>query len=319
MSIKSIVVLAIGIILIATLTVPYCFPQTNEETLDVVVVDGQSNAQYWGWNTNNICSATIVNESGLEAPEHNLYYYGDSTPTFYGPVYTQPTYDTTLASYDLHLMYENDAWTIGGYGPTMAKMISERSGHDVLVIDVGVGAAPIQWLTSTGPGGIWAVKIIQDALDKVPSGYSVDMLGMVWAQGESDSLTNVDTYIGYFDNLYEKFNTEFGLEKVYIIKTRDAYGGNSITAQEQLAEDNDNITIATSITDDFTIDNGLLVSDGLHYSQAGRTAIAEVLGEVIEYNDHSENESLELLKVIPIILVVALVVGAIGFVVVKRD
>lgn len=318
MAIKTILILTVGIILVGSLLAPLCFPQNDENTLDVVVIDGQSNAQYWGWTSNNICSPSIVNASGLEAPEHDLYYYGDATPTYYGPVYTQPTYDTTLASYDLHKMYDGE-WKIGSYGPTLAKMLSERSGHDVLVIDVGVGAAPIQWLTTTGPGGIWAEKIISDALSKVPSKYHVDILGMIWAQGESDAGTTVDTYIERFNTLYNSLNDKFGLDKVYIIKTRDAYGGNAITAQEQLAAENDNITIATSIADTFTQENGLLNSDNLHYTQQGRTVIAEILGGAITFNEHPANENLELLKVLPILVIVALIMVAVGAIYLRRS
>jgi len=318
MTLKSVILLTVGVILVGSLLVPFCFPQEDDNTLDVIVIDGQSNAQYWGWTANNICDPSAVNASGLGAPSHDLYYYGDATPTYYGPVYTQPTYDTTLASYDLHKMYDGD-WKIGSYGPTLAKMISERSGHDVLVIDVGVGAAPIQWLTSTGPGGIWAEKIISDALSKVPSKYHVDMLGMVWAQGESDASTAVATYVERFNTLYNSLNDKFGLEKVYIIKTRDAYGGNAILAQEQLAADNENISIATDITDTFTTENGLLNTDNLHYTQKGRTAIAEILGETIAYNEHPANESLELLKVVPVIIIAALVLAAAGIVMVRKS
>ena len=308
----------IGIVLTGAVVIPFCYTQTDEDTLDVIIVDGQSNAQYWGWATNSICSPSIVNDSDLGAPTHNLYYYGDSTPTYYGTVYTEPSYDTSLDSYDLHSMYDNGSWVIGSYGPALAKTLSERSGHDVLIIDVGVGAAPIQWLTITGPGGIWAEKIISDALSKVPSKYHVDMLGMVWAQGESDKNTAVDTYIERFNLLYNSLNVKFGLEKVYIIKTRDAVGGNSITAQEQLAAENENIIIATDITDTFTTENGYLRPDNLHYSQQGRTVIAEILGETIAYNEHPANESLELLKVVPVIIIVALVLAAADVVIVRK-
>jgi len=317
MAIKSILLVTIGVILVGSFLTPLCFPQEENNTLDVVIIDGQSNAQYWGWGANNLCSPSIVNASGLEAPTHNLYYYGDSTPTYYGPVYTNPTYDTTLTSYDLHKMYDGE-WKIGSYGPTLAKLLSERSGHDVLVIDVGVGAAPIQWLTTTGPGGMWAEKIITDALSKVPTRYHIDMLGMVWAQGESDASTAVDTYIERFNTLYNSLNDKFGLDKVYVIKTRDAVGGNSITAQEQLAAENENIVIATSITDTFTTENGLLNTDNLHYTQQGRTVIAEILGSEITFNEHPANENLELLKALPILVIVALLVAAVGAIAHRR-
>lgn len=319
MSVKFVVLLAVGIILIGVLVVPFSIQQTDDNTLDVIIVDGQSNAQYWGWANNWMCNPSVVNESGLEAPSHNLYYYGDSTPTYYGVTYAEATYDTTLQSYDLHPMYDNGAWVIGGYGPVLGKTLSDRSGHDVLIIDVGVGAASISWLTSTGPGGVYADRIISDALSKVPSGYRIDILGMVWAQGEADKNTSVSTYIENFNKLYADFNNRFGLEKVYIIKTRDAVGGNSIEAQNQLAEDNPNIVIATDITDTFTTDNGYLRPDELHYSQQGRSLIAGILGDQISYTEHAENEYLDLLNVLPVLLIVVLVATAAGAIFIKRD
>lgn len=319
MAAKTIITATIAIMLTAVILVPACFPQSEDNTLDVVIIDGQSNAQYWGWYTNTICSPTIVNETGLGAPEHKLYYYGDSTPVYYGETYAAATYDTTLESYGIHEMYQDGAWVIGSYGPILAKELSERSGHDVLVIDVGVGAAPISWLSATGPGGVWADKIISDALDKLPENYHIDMLGMVWAQGESDASTAVDTYIDYFYRLYDDFNEKFGLEKVYIIKTRDAYGGNAITAQEQLAEENENIVIATSITDEFTTENGYLKADGIHYTQYGRNVIAEILGESIAFEEHLDGEYFELMKIIPPIIILGILLGVVATVIRNRE
>ena len=318
MTLKTIILITVGIILTGSMLVPICSNDLDADSmLDVVIIDGQSNAQYWGWTTNYVCNVADVNNSDLGAPRHNLYYYGDETPTYYGRVYTEPTQDGSLDNFGIHSMYEGE-WKIGSYGPALAKTLSERSGHDVLIIDVGVGAAPVQWLTSTGPGGIWAERIITDALSKVPEKYHVDMLGMVWAQGESDKNTSVDTYIGYFNTLYNSLNEKYGLEKVYIIKTRDEVGGNSITAQEQLAANNSNITIATDITDTFTTDNGYLRPDELHYSQQGRTLIGEILGEKIDLIEHPASNVESIVQLIPIFVIVAIVMCAVGLIVVRR-
>ena len=319
MILKWVVAATIGVIVTTMLLIPVCNLQDDENTLDVIVIDGQSNAQYWGWTTNNICSPSQVNSSGLEAPTHNLYYYGDSTPIDYGITYPTPTYDITFESYDIHPMYQNDSWVVGGYEPVLARSISEKSGHDVLIINVGVGAAQIKWLTSTGPGGIWADKVISHALSKIPSGYHVDMLGLVWAQGESDDDTPVDTYIERFNKLYDDFSSTFGINKVYIVKTRDAVGGNSIIAQNELAADNENITIATDITDEFTTANGYLNTDNLHYTQSGRSLIAEKLGEVIEYNEHEKFQGQDLIALIPLLVIIGLIIGITGIIIMRRE
>ncbi len=116
----------------------------EENALDVLVIDGQSNAAYW----NSFSNVEVNEEYVSSAPQHNLYYYGSE----YHPIVYEECYSVT--DYGLYPMYdENNKWRIGGYEPILASIISEKLNHDLLIINVAVGAKSIAWLCPTGGGG----------------------------------------------------------------------------------------------------------------------------------------------------------------------
>lgn len=274
--------------------------------LDVIIIDGQSNAEY-------STSKARVNPAliDLPIPHHKLMYYGTESAAnnFLSDSYVPD------GIYDMN---RDGIWMIGGLEPTLAYYYSERSGHDVLTINVARGAMSITALAPDGEYWQRGSKVISDALALV-SGYShVNMVGWVMLQGEADKNMAVDTYKSHFLDLVDYFDS-IGANQCYLAKTREYYGGNATTAQDQLVQEYDNIHMATTITDTFTEANGDLVNgDPIHYSQRGRNIVGQALGEAMEVY---ELPGAELISVIPIIIAVAIllgVVGVVGSIMIKR-
>lgn len=276
-----------------------------DNVLDVIIIDGQSNAEY-------STSQARVNPAliDLPLPHHKLMYYG--TPTAANYLYGD------VPSTGIYEMNRDGYWVIGGLEPTLAYYYSERSDHDVLTINIAVGAQSITKLAPNGDYWVKGSESIKEALSMV-SGYRLNMVGWIMLQGEADKNMAVDTYKSHFLDLVDYFDS-IGADQCYLVKTREYYGGNATTAQEELVEEYPNIHMATTITDTFTEANGLLVNgDPIHYSQLGRNVVGKA---VAEYMDVYSMPGSEIISVIPTIMVVAILlstVGAIAVILSKRD
>lgn len=293
---KLIVTVAIAVIALTTVLIPVLNDAGHSpNTLDVIIIDGQSNAAYYSLDTSR-CNPELVD---LPLPHHKLMYYGtENAPN---------DYLIGATSDGIYEMNRGDRWVIGGIEPTLAFYYSERSGNDVLTINIARGA---QSITALAPEGEYWQKgsaSIADALSMV-SGYRINMAGWVMLQGEQDKTMAVETYKEHFMSLANYFDS-IGANQCYLVKTREYYGGNATIAQSELVNEHDNIHMATDITDTFTVENGMLVNgDPLHYSQRGRNAVGEALGNYIEVNTPP---GMELLPIIPVIIIVAILLGVV--------
>lgn len=308
---KKIIALIIPIVLFAAIVVPVSTHSgTTSNTLDVVILAGQSNAEY-GY-TNDTTDPALVNEEYQETPTHKLYYYGGDRPA-------NPWF-ASWGSWGVQEMY-NDAWTIGGYEPILANEISKKTNHDVIVINMGVGARTVYQLNPHNHQypGVYGKTVLDSALTEISPEYSnLSMLGWIWIQGESDKDTPIAEYIAQFREV-QSFFKSYGAEKCYIVHTRDYYGGNANLAQDQLVANDDNIMYATFASDSFTVENGTLVSwEPIHYSQKGRDIIAHDLIEAIAIPAPSENANYTMLAIIPLIILVAIVAFAAKILIVRR-
>lgn len=297
------------VILIGSFLVPIVDDSSDaDDTLEVLVIAGQSNAAYGGF-----VNPTLVNQE-IPKPSTNVYYYGtDTKPIWYGYP-NNPTYDTTFESYDIHSMINNGSWSIGGYEPGIAYAISEKSNCDVLVINVGISSATIQFLQPDDTGGTYVKNVINDALSKVNSKYKIDKVGYMWLQGESNYNTNVDTYISYFDTINDWYHSQ-GFDTCYMVQTRPYNGGNASVAQLQICKTNYSVVLASTAPDTFTVDNGMMVSDNLHYSQKGRDVICNDVASQLQVSYHFDSQGTNLLVVIPFVVIAALLVAVVRIVI----
>lgn len=244
-------------------------------TLDVWFLTGQSNSAYYKADTS---TASPV------APLGTSYYFGTSDgPVEVGTV-TEFTYDPET-DYQFYSMTNPDGTAhIGNIEQPFAAEYYEKVGNKVYVINGGIGGA---WVTSFMPSTgnyYWYEKEIFErginAIDQ--SNYRINYVGMLWVQGESNSTMSVNAYKIAFTDWYEATtgrSTEYvfndlKIDSILISQTRDPNGtSNAVEAQKQLASSLDGVYLATDIADTFTVANGKMASDDLHYSQLGDNEI----------------------------------------------
>lgn len=312
--IKKIIIIAIAVLLLPLVVKVSEDPDAwKGDVLDVMIIDGQSNAAYG----TDIANPTVVASDFPDAPNKKLLYYGTSTkPITYG-LPGNPNYDTTFESYGIHEMY-SDGWIIGGYEPGLAYILSERSGHDVLIINIAVPGATVAELSPSGECGIYGKAVINHALDGVRDQYdTLNMLGYVWAQGEADYDTTIRQYEADFLAIKNDL-AKVGADECYIIKTR-AKWGNSVAAQTDLIHQYSDIVLGTNITDTFTVSDGTLMSDNTHYTQKGRDIIANILGDEIDLNEPKHTDVYTIAGVIVVVLIAGILLAAVAMLRYRSD
>lgn len=304
----------IAAIIVALSMIPIITESANgENTLEVLVISGQSNAAYRQVNLN------VVNED-VPLPTTNVYYYGTaSQPIWYGYP-SNPTYDETLDSYGIHSMLSNGEWKIGGYEPILAHAISTKSNCDVLIINVAISSATVANLTPNQIGGEYASKVIADALSKVDSKYQIEKIGYMWVQGESNYSTPIDTYIEQFE-LVNTWYHENGFDICYMVQTRPENSGNAALAQIQICNQDPTVILASTAPATFTVDNGLMEADNLHYTQRGRDIVGADIDAKLALEYHVRDSTLStMINVIPLVIIIGLILTAIGVLYVRsRD
>lgn len=305
MLLKNICLTVVAVILLGSFMMPIISDAAEDSVVDVIIVDGQSNAEDWG------SFSLTINDLYTEAPSRTVYYYGTPTTTTH---YN----DASGTVYGLQPMYKSGSWVIGGYGPALCTEYAAKNHHDICYINIGYSGQSITTLMPNGSVGTWGFKIVGDALQALEPKYDkINMIGWIWAQGEADSSMAVDTYISDFEVVQAKF-AEFGANHCYIIHTREYYGGNATEAQAQIAESDKNVTMTCLFTEDFTSADGEVFSDGpIHYTQKGRIIIAEELAKVIPTNAGGAEFSLYL--VIPAVMIVAIIIAAVSMFIRRND
>lgn len=317
--IKTILVLTIGVILSGCLLAPIIEDVDGETTLEVYVLAGQSNAAY-SLNSER-CNPDYV-DSHIPAPTTKTWYYGtESKPIRNGLSSSTPSdYDTTFESYSLWEMYRGGHWVIGGDEPALAYEIGERTNADVLIINAGVDNQKISELLPDTTCGQYVQEVISHALDHIDrTKYTeVNLNGVVWIQGESDNVANtsVESYktdFGVLRNWY----ASIGFNQWYIVQIRGLIHDVVATAQSELADEYNNVKL-TDVARGFTVANGLMTNDDIHYTQEGRDIVGKTVGEMTPENYHMRGGAYNLLKVIPLLVIVALLMAAVGAIAYSR-
>lgn len=296
------VAVIVSIIVIVAMIPAIQIDHADSDYIDVVIIDGQSNALYSQYSSR--VNPDVVNEY-LDVPDKKAYYFGDSYGSISYGTYNNLSYDTTLDSYGIHEMYSGDLWTIGGLEPGIASGLIEKNHRDVLVINVAVGAAPISWLITDG----WSIAsdVIDTATEQIMEMYpGINKIGWIMVQGEADGRTPVSVYESRFLTLMGKF-TNLGYEHCYSALPREG-SENSRLAQIELAQKNRDLSI-TGIADTFTIDNGLLWTDNVHYTQKGRLVLSESLMEMVPGTSDMMESLATIISVVPVILIAGLVLS----------
>lgn len=291
----------------------------GKAVLDVVFMWGQSNAAYRNPDTE---TATYP---GLGVG----YFYGYEDQS--GPLANENNtgFDLTRTGF-WSMVDEEGNLRIGDKPPAFTAEYHDLSGHRVYWVNAAIGNKAIS--TFLGPDGMlytYAKELIPKAIAAVDSNLFELRPGCwLWAQGEADASGTVSTYQARLKTVaYEVRTGELGggdlfsFDKVYIIKTRDVNGGNAAIAQIELCEQYSRFVMATVASDTFTLENGLIGSDNLHYSQLGNNIIGYEAAKTVVETEGIEKTKVPLadaLGTIPILVIGALLLSAVGFVILRN-
>lgn len=283
--------------------------QVAKAHLDICLMLGQSNAGYANVN---------LDEAPAPLPG-TAYYYGASSGSYNR---------IGFASASIHSMTSADGTAAtGDKAPSFAKKYYEITGHRVYWVCGAVDGVSIKTFDPDG-GTSWeyAKEVLKYAIRALdPAYYTYDSIGWMWIQGEADRNMDINEYKTRFLALDDAImDGDLGepFHHVFISKVKTNASG---SAQVQLAaEYPDIITMATTIADTFTIDNGLMGSDDLHYTQAGDNLIGEALGLSMGQwaLDHPADDSpsmiWKIIDIMPLLIVVAAIMVVISSILIRR-
>lgn len=255
--------------------------------LDVYLMTGQSNSAYY--------AADPSEASPL--PEPGTAYAFMLEDGQYGNLES-----ISSASMRPMVSLTGEALT-GDKAPSFAATVAEATGHKVYWICGGWGGRSINTFDPLG-GSTWNYmdRVVKAAYDAIPDGkYIVTDRYYMWIQGETDKAMAVGTYAAKFEAMNAAIiGGQLDGHKFahcFISLPRYVDSLNAYDAQELVAADNDTVTIATSAADGFTRENGLIATDGIHYTQEGDNIIGTDLGEAIaDYQGVSDDGGLSKMK-----------------------
>lgn len=291
----------------------------DKAPLGVFLLWGQSNAMYGYYDV------TVANE--CPPCETNGYYFGSTV----GPTVSYPNADRTaltndpLSNAELRSMINPDgSFKIGNIEASFTSAYSDNNQNiRPYFVNASVAGCALQYfipgaLGNTNIHTIWDAAIDAIDLDK----FEVQKQCWIMVQGESDGgWTTEQTYLSLFAQVYDDLKTTTDLDEGLIVRTRDTETFSTICqAQDAIVKTYPDIHMGCTATSSFTVENGLLRDDNLHYTQKGDNIIGEDCAETwMSLTDPAPMASLSILKLIPLLLILAGVAGIIAVVANPRD
>lgn len=241
--------------------------------LDVFLFLGQSNAANW---------AGVQSLQVSPTPHPGCGYY-------FGIPWHQANKNLGLqiSDYAFYPISTNNSTSrIGGIDAPFAIDYYNLTGHKSYMINGAIGGVNIESYLPGATSYEYAQELFDAAYAAIDTDRFVpEIQSYVWIQGESNANTAVSTYKSDFLQMHETLIggtfTDYGSFKMALIsKVRAVNAPNPSEAQIELCEEYpETIKMVTEISDTFTVENGLMTSDNLHYSQQGRNEIGLKLAE----------------------------------------
>lgn len=237
--------------------------------LDVYLFLGQSNAANW---------AGVVPSAADPIAHLGAAYY-------FGTIWHQSNknLNVSISDYDMRSMVTTSGNPrIGGTDEPFGAEYYKLTGHKIYVVNGAIGGTSVTTWVPEGSSYEYAQDLFEAAWAEIDLTHFIpEIKSYIWIQGESDATMSVSTYQGYFMSMHETlidgtFTDKGSFEYCLISLTQAA---NPSTAQEELAEENETILIASKLAQTFTVENGYLIADGLHYSQSGRNLLGVAIAE----------------------------------------
>lgn len=287
----------------------------SKADLAVFLLWGQSNSMYLNADPDQ------VNEDCAPL-KTRAYFYGIDTEEAYRPIISWKSGSTAVYPENgifLPTCAPDGKYLIGNIeAPFSSVYCDNLSNYRPYIINAGVGGMSLQsflpgTIYNTNTHNIWNRAI--DQIDETK--FNVHYAGWIMSQGEANSHTPIDTYIEYFDEVTADIADSFDLTKGVIIQTRD---GNAREAQEIIASTHSNVIIGSSASASFTVANGYLAEDGVHYTQKGDDIVGQESARAwLSFTQPAVVDYKGLLTVIVPLLIIAVVVTSARILLRARD
>lgn len=309
--IVGIIGIIISIVIVAA-SIPFFDVEDDDDDLYLFVITGQSNAAYYIHNT------TVAND--LPAPaKGNVFYYGTSgSSMYYGINPSSPTYDTTFESYSIQdITNDQNKFRIGGLESALASKFFNETGKKALIVNTSIGGQSITLMQPGELGYEYAADVIQHAIDLVGPEYNIRPATIFFIQGESDSSMAINDYKAYFGTMASAYMSLTHCGSITLGEVRPVNAPQIAAAQLQICDEDPDVYLGSMASGTFTVDNGLMTNDNLHYSQAGKNIVGTQLMDT--YLTAHKSEFIDpvaqyqaLIGIIPLLIIIGIVIATIG-------
>ena len=241
---------------------------------DIILMNGQSNAAYYNY-TRPPAAEDVANTPTL--PYGQAFYFGwsDGMPVFTG--------DNPSGCEIWDFMNPSTQQIrVCDKGPEFCRTYTDLTGKKAIWVSLGIPAKRIAaWNQPDGSAWVQDCRIMDyanTAIRDLP--FEIDRVIVLWSQGESDYLhsTGYDHYVESFTQLTRAAPEGWGwdIDAWYLLPGRTAQVGWVNDAFAQLANTLDDVYLGSTaaLIDSFSIDNGCMRFDDLHYTQLGDNALA---------------------------------------------
>ena len=280
---------------------------SSKAPLDIIVAMGQSNNRYTCYDIAQISDWPELGTS---------YYWGND----FGLV-AEP-YGSAERSIEPLRDTETGAVKIADKVPIICAKWTEATGHKVLYICTAVGGSSITSWTPGDPVGTTHLSyqrqkiIINQVVSQIDkTHYDYNFAFCTWIQGEEDQHMDLDLYMGYFKDMFDALMSDSYPYQLNFMVMATPRLGTAVEADKLLADEYDNLYLATDIATTFTVTNGLLAPDDTHWTQKGDNITSEAMVKKALEVSHPDSDSN---SVLPILIVIALTVAVAGVILGRR-
>ncbi len=258
----------VAIVVMAAALYDYA-PDDGEDSTDVILLMGQSNAAYRE-STADASTASPVPEPGT------AFYYGTST--------RPANFNNYAHECGIWPISDVNGARIGDKWPSIAAEYMDATGHNVVMAQIAQGGESIVRFSPTEPGRLWVAsqRMVADVMEAMrENGMRIGSVHVVWIQGEADVDMSADEYEERLMSIGETiFNGGLGCDveaPIWISLTRGS--GGSVEAQKEIVSDKPGLfKMASTVASTFS---GDLMADALHYSQKGNNILGGEIGEAV--------------------------------------
>lgn len=285
----------------------------DRAVLDIYLMNGQSNAAYYDADPSKVDPAPKPG---------TVYYYGSADRP-------ADSLDFSTKGCAMHDMVSSDGTpAIGDKGPVFGARYHELTGHKVYYVTAAIGGKGIEaFQPEDGEMWVHTKAILVAAMAELDaSKWEIVDRAYLWIQGEANWQMTADRYKTRFLAMHDAIldgDLGYTFDKCIICLPQTLKGdGGPREAQIELAQERPGtIIIGCDATEGFTTANGLLGSDGIHYSQLGDNIVGVDLADaaVKSYGLYEATGPVKtLMSIIPLLLIVGIIIAVVAEVVINR-